>query len=72
MYYIANYSVVSSENIPVLSDNYPETKEIEIHADEIVEFKEAVFCQADLWNLHKHARTIHVTDRLPRTWEGAW
>ncbi len=72
MYYIANHSVVSSENIPVISDNFPETNGQEILVDELAAFKDPVFCQADLWNLHKHSRTIHVTDRLPRTWEGLW
>ena len=72
MYYITNHSVDSSENIPVISDNFPEAIEQEIMVEELATCKEPVFCQADLWNLHKHSKTIHVTDRLPRTWEGLW
>lgn len=70
MYYIANYSVISLDTVPVVSDNFPELSGSETLVDEITECKEPIFCQADLWNLHKHSRTIHVTDRLPRTWEG--
>ncbi len=39
---------------------------------EIALEKETIFSQADLWNLQKHMKTIHVTDRFPRTWEGHW
>ena len=70
MYYIANYSVVSMDQVPVVSDNFPELSDNETLVDEVAECKELVFCQADLWNLHKRSRTIHVTDRFPRTWEG--
>ena len=72
MYYIANFSVVSMDRAPVGSDNFPELTDSETLVDKITECKETVFCQADLWNLHKHSRTIYVTDRLPRTWEGLW
>lgn len=34
--------------------------------------KKVVFSQVDLWKLQKHMKTIHVTDRFPRTWEGNW
>lgn len=72
MYYLSERSVMAftpSKNLtpttipfsPLAVGKFPEKNE-----------RHAVFSQADLWNLQKHMKTIHVTDRLPRTWEGAW
>lgn len=72
MYYLTERSVMAftpSKNLtpsttplsPLTAERSPEKNE-----------RHAVFSQVDLWNLEKHMKTIHVTDRFPRTWEGAW
>ncbi len=68
MYCIANFSVVSLENLPKFSDDpqLNEVCQVSAGSDRLIE---QVFCQADLWKVHKQIRTIHVTDRFPRTWE---
>lgn len=72
MNYIANFSVVSIDRTgeaPVLeSDKLQQDQNQDCSNPN----DESVFCQADLWNLQKQMRKIHVTDRFPRTWEGAW
>jgi hypothetical protein len=68
MYYIANFSVLAANEQRELSLQITDSvDEISCGSDES---KEPVFCQADLWNLHRHQKTIHITDRFPRTWEG--
>lgn len=72
MYYLTERSVMANEPETVLvqpEDHlYIPAPSEKMEAAE----KETVFSQADLWNLQKHMKTIHVTDRLPRTWEGRW
>jgi hypothetical protein len=55
----------------------PDLTEISLSANEDDEnhdavSQETVFSAADLWNLQRNQKTIHVTDRLPRTWEASW
>ena len=72
MYYLTERSVMANEPETVLEQHehhlYITAPSETMEAAE----KETVFSQADLWNLQKHMKTIHVTDRLPRTWEGLW
>ena len=70
MYYIANFSIISLEDKPVVSESNAETNTCGVFTENDKKLKETVFCQADLWNVHRRMRTIHVTDRFPRTWEG--
>ncbi len=72
MNYIANFSVVSRE-----VNGKPNGAQTDRYQQEAVnkchnQNNQSVFCQADLWNLQKRMRRIHVTDRFPRTWEGVW
>lgn len=72
MYYLTERSVMANDKSRVLAATTnrliaPCRKDVCVEKE-----KEAVFSQADLWNLQKHMKTIHVTDRFPRTWEGIW
>ena len=70
MYYLTERSVLAngSETALIQAEEHPGIPE----RGEVIELqeKEIVFSTADLWNLQKHMKGIHVTDRLPRTWEG--
>lgn len=70
MYYLANFSVVSINQIPAISRNGSELDEGDSFRMHENESKKPVFSQVDLWNLQRHMRTIHVSDRIPRIWEG--
>lgn len=72
MYYLTERSVMANDKSRVLA--VTEDRLIAPFRKDACEEteKEAVFSQADLWNLQKHMKTIHVTDRFPRTWEGMW
>lgn len=72
MYYLTEKSVLANGSETVLIQ--PEENLYLSEPGEAMEpqQKEAVFSTADLWNLQKQMKTIHVTDRLPRTWEGLW
>lgn len=72
MYYLTEKCVtandterISGEAVRFLTDGSTDNHHTESD-------RESVFAQADLWNLQKHMKTIHVTDRFPRTWEGTW
>lgn len=72
MYYLTERSVMANDKSRVLAapaDRLiaPFRKEIYVERE-----RESVFTQVDLWNLQKQMKTIHVTDRFPRTWEGIW
>lgn len=72
MFYLTERSVTANQANAVLN----ETAELSMSPSmctpmaELPHQREAVFSQADLWNMQKHMKTIHVTDRFPRTWEG--
>lgn len=70
MYYIANFSVLSLEKEQPISEKNKLSNACAMPEANNKEMRELVFCQADLWNVHRQMRTTHVTDRLPRTWEG--
>lgn len=72
MYYLTERSVMANDKNRVLA--VTADRLIASFREEVcVETgKEAVFTQVDLWNLQKQMKTIHVTDRFPRTWEGSW
>jgi hypothetical protein len=72
MYYLTERSVMANESNTVFAEiagqlNNPSTEIICAENGH-----EVVFSQVDLWNLQKQMKTIHVTDRFPRTWEGIW
>lgn len=72
MYYLTERSVMANDKSRVLAAiTNGEVTSFGQNAGEEMD-KEAVFTQVDLWNLQKQMKTIHVTDRFPRTWEGAW
>jgi hypothetical protein len=72
MYYLTERSVMANDKSRVLVVT-PDGEIVPSRQDASVETeKEAVFTQVDLWNLQKQMKTIHVTDRFPRTWEGIW
>lgn len=72
MYYLTERSVMANDKSRVLAVT-PHGQIAPLRQDACVETeKEVVFTQVDLWNLQKHMKTIHVTDRFPRTWEGIW
>ena len=72
MYYLTERSVMANGITAVFTeraDQFPlQSMENEFEDQE----KEAVFSHVDLWHLQKNMKTIHVTDRFPRTWEGIW
>lgn len=70
MYYIANFSVISRNNEAVMPFHNTDVNTTLNPAVDIREIGMPVFCQADLWNIQRQMRTKHVTERLPRTWEG--
>jgi hypothetical protein len=70
MYYIANFSVVTMEDASVFVAEESEVNACDLFNENNQPCRETVFCQADLWKVHRQMRTIHVTDRFPRTWEG--
>ena len=70
MYYIANFSVISRNNEVVIPFHYTDVNATLMPAVGIKEIGMHVFCQADLWKIQRQMRTKHVTERLPRTWEG--
>jgi len=72
MYYIANFSVISLDNEAVIPFHYTDVNASLIPEEDTKEMGMHVFCQADLWNIQRQRRTKHVTERLPRTWEGLW
>lgn len=72
MNYIANFSVVSIDRTGESAGLESEMLQQDLNKESSHQNDESVFCQADLWNLQKQMRRIHVTDRFPRTWEGAW
>jgi hypothetical protein len=72
MNYIANFSVVSIDRTGLADGLESDMLQQDLHKENSKQNDESVFCQADLWNLQKQMRRIHVTDRFPRTWEGAW
>lgn len=73
MNYIANFSVISLNNDTVIRFHCTDVNAATlIPAADIKDTGPHVFCQADLWNIQRQMRTRHVTERLPRTWEGIW
>ncbi|MCA6451317.1 MAG: hypothetical protein IM584_13780 [Chitinophagaceae bacterium] len=72
MYYLTERCVTANKTNAVLN----ETADLSTNPSmctsmtELPHQREAVFSQADLWNVQKHMKAIHVTDRFPRTWEG--
>lgn len=72
MYYLTERSVMANDKSRALAAT-ADRLITPFRQDAYVENeKEAVFTQVDLWNLQKQMKTIHVTDRFPRTWEGIW
>lgn len=72
MYYLTERSVMANDKsrvLAVMAERWiaPSRENVCVEME-----KEAVFTQVDLWNLQKHMKGIHVTDRFPRTWEGNW
>lgn len=49
------------------------TKQEETSAEQLKEnaesTKEHLFISADLWNVHKHRKDFHTTDRTLHSWE---
>ncbi|HEY1020223.1 MAG TPA: hypothetical protein VGE25_14550 [Sediminibacterium sp.] len=72
MYYLTERSVMANDKSRVLAATADRLIAPFRQAVCVETEKEAVFTQVDLWNLQKHMKTIHVTDRFPRTWEGTW
>lgn len=72
MNYIANFSVVSCDRTGESAGLESDMLQQDLKNESSDQNDVSVFCQADLWNLQKQMRRIHVTDRFPRTWEGAW
>ena len=72
MNYIANFSVISLNNEAVSPFHYTDVNATLIPVADSKEIRMHVFCQADLWNIQRQMRIKHVTERLPRTWEGLW
>lgn len=70
MYYLANFSVVSIDQMSTISINSSELDDGDILSMNENESRKTIFSQVDLWNLQRHMRTIHVSNRIPRTWEG--
>ncbi len=70
MYYLANFSVVSIDQMSTISINCSELDDGDILSMKENESRKTIFSLVDLWNLQRHMRTIHVSNRIPRTWEG--
>ncbi|MBI2282201.1 MAG: hypothetical protein HYU71_00670 [Bacteroidetes bacterium] len=72
MFYLTERSATANKATTVLNETADLTMSPSmcIPMVELPHQREAVFSQADLWNMQKHMKTIHVTDRFPRTWEG--
>lgn len=72
MYYLTERSVMANDMDRVFAETAdPFTSQSTENESEDQE-REAVFSHVDLWHLQKNMKTIHVTDRFPRTWEGIW
>ncbi len=72
MYYLTERSVMANDITAVFAEpaNSLTSQSMENESED--QEKEAVFSHIDLWYLQKNMKTIHVTDRFPRTWEGIW
>lgn len=72
MFYLTERCVTANKTNQVLNEtaNLSMNPSMRTPMAELPHQREAVFSQADLWNMQKHMKTIHVTDRFPRTWEG--
>lgn len=72
MYYLTERSVMANDMNTVFAETADPFTSQSMVNESVDEEKEAVFSHVDLWHLQKNMKTIHVTDRFPRTWEGLW
>lgn len=72
MQFLTEKSVLADRQELAASEAAKQFIELSAESISVPVEKKVVFSQVDLWKLQKHMKTIHVTDRFPRTWEGNW
>lgn len=68
MYLLTYFSETANQKL-LNAANEQEDASVEESKENAGCTKEHIFISADLWNVHKHRKDFHTTDRILHSWE---